>query len=165
MKCFVKYNWPNPSDVMPLDAGQLNPIIDYMLQVTDESVVPAVRIPLTASSWLGVNTSASAGNLAKYPELNVQYQNLIGEMVDLYSSYGIVSILDLHWTDDDTDNAPMAGKGATNCVDFWDSVASKFGNNPMVFYELYNEPHRVGEDVWANGDATHSGVLEMLAAV
>merc|ERR1719453_1076660 len=165
MKCFVKYNWPNPSDVMPLDAGQLYPIIDYMLQVTDESVVPAVRIPLTASSWLGVNTSASAENLAKYPELNVQYKNLIADMVDLYSSYGIVSILDLHWTDDDTDNAAMAGKGATNCVDFWDSVASTFASNTMVFYELYNEPHRVEVDAWLHGDSATSGMLEMLAAV
>jgi hypothetical protein len=165
MHCFVKYNWPDPSNVIPLDKSQLNPIIDYMLQVTDESVVPAVRIPLTASSWLGVNTSASAGNLAKYPELNVQYQNLIGEMVDYYSSYGIVSILDLHWTDDDTDNAAMAGKGATNCVDFWDSVASKFASNTLVFYELYNEPHRVELDAWMHGDSTTSGMLEMLAAV
>jgi hypothetical protein len=165
MKCFVKYNWPDPSNVMPLDKGQLNPIIDYLLQVTDESVVPAVRIPLTASSWLGVNTSASAGNLAKYPELNKQYQSLISDMVDYYSTYGIVSILDLHWTDDDTDNAAMAGKGATNCVDFWDSVASTFASNTLVFYELYNEPHRVEVDAWMNGDETTSGMLEMLAAV
>jgi len=165
MKCFVKYNFANPSNVMPLDPGQLYPIIDYLLQVTDESVVPAVRIPLTASSWLGVNTTASAGNLAKYPELGTQYQNLIKEMVDLYSSYGIVSILDLHWTDDDTDNAGMAGKGATNCVDFWDSAASMFADNTLVFYELYNEPHRVDLDAWMNGDDTTSGMLEMLAAV
>merc|ERR1719262_1374437 len=160
MQCFVKYNWPDASNVMPLDTPQLNPIIDYLLQVTDESVVPTVRIPLTASSWLGVNTSASSGNLAKYPELHKQYQGIISDMVNLYSSYGIVTILDLHWTDDDTDNGPMAGKGKTNCVDFWDSVASTFGNNPMVFYELYNEPHRVDESTWANGDATHSGMLE-----
>jgi hypothetical protein len=165
MKCFVKYNWPNPSAVMPLDKGQLYPIIDYMLEVTEESVMPTVRIPLTASSWLGVNTSASAGNLAKYPDLNIQYQDLIGEMVDLYSSYGIVTILDLHWTDDDTDNAAMAGKGATNCVDFWDSVAEKFASNTYVFYELYNEPHKVELDAWMNGDATTSGMLEMMAAV
>jgi hypothetical protein len=166
MQCFVKYNWPDPSNVIPLDTAQLNPIIDYLLQVTDESVVPAVRIPLTASSWLGVNTSASAGNLAKYPELNKQYQTLISDMVDYYTKYGIVAILDLHWTDDDTDNTlVMAGKGATNCVDFWDSVAAMFADNTMVFYELFNEPHRVELDAWMNGDSETSGMLEMMAAV
>lgn len=166
MQCFVKYNWPDPSNVMPLDKSQLNPIIDLLLEVTDESVVPTVRIPMTASSWLGVNTSSSAENLAKYPLLHKQYQGLISEMVDYYSSYGIVTILDLHWTDDDTDNTPvMAGKGDTNCVDFWDSVASTFASNTMVFYELYNEPHRVEVDAWLHGDNTTSGMLEMMAAV
>jgi len=169
MQCFVKYNWPDPSNVMPLDTTQLNPIIDNLLQITDESVVPAVRIPLTASSWLGVNTSASAGNLAKYPELGKQYQDLISDMVDYYSKYGIVTILDLHWTDDDTDNTqPMAGKaarGSADCVDFWDSVASTFASNTLVFYELYNEPHRVDLDAWMNGDANTAGMLEMMAAV
>merc|ERR1712190_258121 len=56
-------------------------------------------------------------------------------------------------------------EGNTNCVTFWDSVAAKFGGNSMVFYELYNEPHRVDESDWANGSATHSGMLEMLTAV
>lgn len=165
MTCFVKYHWSDPSNVITLDTDQVYPIIDTLLQITDKSVVPAVRIPLTASSWLGVNTSASAENLAKYPDLNKQYQGLISEMVDLYSSYGIVTILDLHWTDDDTDNGPMAGKGATNCVDFWDSVASTFASSTMVFYELYNEPHRVDQDAWMNGNDETSGMLEMLAAV
>ena len=90
---------------------------------------------------------------------------LIADLINNYTSYGIVTILDLHWTDDDTDNAPMAGKGATNCVDFWDSVAAKFADNSMVFYELYNEPHRVELDAWMNGDSETSGMLEMLAAV
>ena len=45
---------------------------------------------------------------AKYPDLGGQYQRLIQAMVAEFTAYGIVSILDLHWTDDDTENAPMA---------------------------------------------------------
>merc|ERR1712137_1197268 len=150
---------------MGVDTSQLFPLIDTLTVVASDSVVPVVRIPLTASSWLGVNTSASAANMAKYPDLNVQYQNFVGNLVKEYTEREIVTILDLHWTDDDTDNAPMAGKGATNCVDFWDSVASIHGSNPYVFYELYNEPHRVTQDQWMNGDSTTSGMLEMLEAV
>jgi len=165
MHCFIKYNFQDSSNIFKLDTSQVFPIVDYLTAIAGDSVVPAVRIPMTASSWLGVNTSASAANLAKYPNLGQQYQNFIGDLVDLYTSYSIVTILDLHWTDDDTDNAAMAGKGATNCVDFWDSVASKFGNNANVFYELYNEPHRIDKDVWMNGNDQYSGMLEMLAAV
>lgn len=165
MKCWVNYNFANPADVMKLNLAQLYPLIDYLRVIASDTVVPVVRIPMAASSWLGVETNASSANMAKYPHLNLQYQELIANFVRNYSAYGIVTILDLHWTDDDTNNAPMAGKGKTNCVDFWDSVAAKFGSNPMVFYELYNEPHRVTEAQWANGDATTSGMLEMLAAV
>lgn len=165
MKCWVNYNFATPDALMKLNLTEVYTLIDYLRVIASDSIVPAVRIPMAASTWLGVETNASKPNMDKYPNLNLQYQDLIADFVSNYSAYGIVTILDLHWTDDDTNNAPMAGKGKTNCVDFWDSVASKFGSNPLVFYELYNEPHRVSEDVWANGDATHSGVLEMLAAV
>lgn len=162
MKCWVNYDFSKPDALMTLNVAQLYPLIDYLRVIASDSTMPVVRIPMTASSWLGIQTNASKGNMAKYPKLNVQYQNLIADFVTQYSKYGIVTILDLHWSDDDTDNAPFADK---NCAQFWDSVAAKFGNNPLVFYELYNEPHRVTEAVWANGDDTHSGMLEMLAAV
>jgi hypothetical protein len=165
MKCWVDYNFASPNDVFKLNLVQLYPLIDILRVIASDSVVPVVRIPMTASTWLGVETNNSKVNMDKYPQLNLQYQNLIADFVGNYTAYGIVVILDLHWTDDDTNNAQMAGKGKTNCVDFWDSVAEKFGKNPMVFYELYNEPHRVSQDAWANGDATTSGMLEMLAAV
>lgn len=165
MQCWVKYEWPTPNNIFKVNVNQVYPLVDTLLEIASDTVVPAVRIPMTASSWNGVNTSASAENIAKYPNLDVQYQNFISDLVDVYSSRDIVVILDLHWTDDDTDNGAMAGKGATNCVDFWDSVAAKFGRNANVFYELYNEPHRVDQDVWMNGNAETSGMLEMWAAV
>ena len=35
---------------------------------------------------------------AKYPNLAGQYQAFIAELVSIYSTYGIVTILDLHWS-------------------------------------------------------------------
>merc|ERR1712066_273645 len=141
MQCWAKYNYDTPDKLFEVNLAKLYPLVDILRVIASDSVVPAVRIPLTASSWLGVETNASKANMEKYPNLNVQYQDLISDMVDIFSKYGIATILDLHWTDDDTDNAPMAGKGSTNCVTFWDSVAAKFASNTLVFYELYNEPH------------------------
>jgi hypothetical protein len=165
MKCWVHYDFATPAALMKLNVNQLYPLIDILRVIASDSVTPVVRIPLTASSWLGVETASSKSNMGKYPNLNLQYQDVISQLVGSYTKYGIATILDLHWTDDDSNNGPMAGKGNVNCADFWDSVAAKFGSNPMVFYELYNEPHRVDESVWANGDASHTGMLEMLAAV
>lgn len=165
MRCFAKYHWSTPANVLEVDVAQVYPIVDYLVAIAGSSVVPSVRIPLTASSWLGVNTSASAENMAKYPDLDQQYQQFIADLVEIYSSYNIVTILDLHWTDDDTDNAEMAGKSPTNCVSFWGSVAERFASNPYVFFELYNEPHKVDQDAWMNGNDQYSGMLEMLQAV
>ena len=125
MKCWVNYDFAHTDDIFKLNVAQLYPLIDYLRVIRSDSVVPVVRIPMTASSWLGVRTVASAVNMDKYPKLNEQYQGLIEDLVTEYTRYGIVTILDLHWTDDDTDNAPFAGNSNTSCTDFWDSVAAR----------------------------------------
>ena len=48
---------------------------------------------------------------------------------------------------------------------FWTSVSQQFGNNSMVFYELYNEPHTSDLAAYASGNAQTAGMLEMLSAV
>ena len=54
-------------------------------------------------------------------------------------------ILDLHWNSDDIEfkgEMAMRGKeGVGDSVEFWESVASQFSDNELVFYELFNEPH------------------------
>merc|ERR1712048_725997 len=144
-----KYKFSDPANALNADPAKVYPIIDYLLEITDSSVVPVVRVPMTASSWLGINTTASSSNLARYPNLDKQYQQYIKDMVETYSTYGIVTLLDLHWSDDDTDNAGFAARSA---IDFWDSVAATFADNTLVFYELYNEPHRIEVDAWMNGN-------------
>lgn len=163
MECWAAYDMKNPSAVLAkLDFNQVNAIISVLKAVASDDVTPAVRIPMTASSWLGKPTQASRANAAKYPHLDKQYQGLITALVSQYTAHGIVSILDLHWDSDDTEQQPMAGK---DCVDFWTSVSQQFGNNSMVFYELYNEPHTSDLAAYASGNAQTAGMLEMLSAV
>ena len=111
--------------MLTVDTTLVDPIVAYLIEIASDLVVPSVRIPMTASSWLGVVTNSSRENFGRYPNLEKQYQSFITELVNYYTKYGIVTILDLHWTDDDTENAPMAGKSPTNCVDFWDSVQDR----------------------------------------
>jgi len=164
MDCFTAYNWADPAHLLQVNTTAIQNIVNVLTAAASPTVTPIVRIPMTASYWLNVSTKASAGNMAKYPGLSAQYQAFIGQLVKTYTDAGIVAIADLHWADDDGEQQPMAGKTTANCVTFWDSVASTFGDNPLVFYELYNEPHTT-VDQWMNGDAKTAGMLEMLAAV
>ena len=89
-------------------------------------------------------------------------------MVEEFTGIGAVVILDLHWSDDDTDQQNMAFKAASGTgggVEFWDSVSEMFKDNDHVFYELYNEPHNNTNDLYLNGNGTYEGMLDMIAAV
>ena len=66
MKCFTAYNWADPSSLLQLNTTALSPLLDLVTAHASSSVVPAVRIPLTASSWLGVRTTASGGNIGRF---------------------------------------------------------------------------------------------------
>jgi hypothetical protein len=37
---------------------------------TTEGVMGAIRIPMTASSWLGVETKAASANMKRFPNLD-----------------------------------------------------------------------------------------------
>lgn len=52
-----------------------------------------------------------------------------------------------------------------DAIKFWDSVASTFRDNKMVFYELYNEPHISDAHAFMYGSSQYAGMLEMRGAV
>ena len=168
---WATYQWPTPSKVLAPNEAQLGRILAYLAEVKEAGTVPAVRIPLTASNWLGINTTAASHNMARFPALSTQYQSLIAALVDTYTKAGVVTILDLHWSDDDTEQQPMALKAHTdgsptgNALDFWDSISAMFKDNAMVFYELYNEPHIGDVDAYLHGNTQYAGMLEMLSTV
>ena len=166
MKCFTNYNWANPSALLQVGGPEFPALLDTLVTAQAPGVVPVVRVPLTASSWLGAPTKASAGNAAKYPQLGAQYRSFVQQLIGNYTARGIVAIADLHWTDDDSEQQAMAGIGKTgNATAFWDSVAATFGSNPLVFYELYNEPHTTDMNLYLHGGPANAGMLQMLAAV
>ena len=133
-----------------------------------DGVKPALRVPMTASYWLGVVTNSSKANFDKYPELGKQYQTMISKIVEEFTGMGAVVILDLHWSDDVNEQQvmPLKAKSDTGgAVEFWDSVSAMFKDNDHVFYELYNEPHNNATDLYLHGNDTYTGMLDMIAAV
>lgn len=96
----------------------------------------AVRVPLNEDCWLGIN-----GIKSEYSGQN--YQDAIQWYVKMLTDAGMVVLLDLHWTSPGSSQAtaqqPMPD--VDHSVDFWRSVASKFGHEDKVIFELFNEPY------------------------
>jgi len=175
MKCFAINKWSNSSEVIAtVNTTVTDAIVGYFKQMKKTGVIPAVRIPLTAAYWLDIETPPWADNRAKYPHLALQYQRLVRNLVDIYTSAGAVAILDLHWNDDVDEQCGMAlkkpesgGKSNVtgNSLDFWDSVAAMFKDNKLVWYELYNEPHINDFEVYKDGSDAYAGMVEMYKVV
>ncbi|HKY49736.1 MAG TPA: cellulase family glycosylhydrolase [Candidatus Limnocylindria bacterium] len=97
----------------------------------------AVRLPLNEHCWLGIDDGAPTPLL-----VGEVYRQAIASYVDLLLANGMYVILDLHWS------APAGQKAdrlrpmpnTSYSVEFWMSVARRFGDDGRVIFDLYNEP-------------------------
>jgi Cellulase (glycosyl hydrolase family 5) len=119
-----------------------------------------VRVPLGEQFWLSSNCDSVASYVAT-----------VDKVVRWITSLGMVALLDLHTN---TVGVGVCAAGAQhNMADeaqsptFWSEVAARYGNrsspeyNPLVAFDLYNEPRNISDAVWLNGGMTLelSGVL------
>ena len=103
----------------------------------------AVRVPLHEHCWLGING---------VPERfgGERYRDAIEAYVRRLAAAGIHAILDLHQVGAGDLPARLATDGLRpmpdqdHAIDFWRSVAERFGDDRSVVFDLYNEPHLVG---------------------
>jgi endoglucanase len=133
--------------------------------------VNAVRVPLNEACWLGESyvNPAYAG---------ATYQSAVEAYVALLHQYGIVAILDLHWTDgaytgtsagcssaEAICQKPMPD--APNSVTFWTQVATAFKGDDATVFDLFNEPYperadnyneTEGWQCWLNGGSSCVGI-------
>jgi endoglucanase len=100
-----------------------------------------VRLPLSSAFWLSSNCHYSVG-----------YAALVDSFVQEVTRRGMVVLLDLH-TNNTTGCGPVTQQPMADAtaVDFWRSVASRYAANPLVAFDLYNEPHDISDSVWLNG--------------
>lgn len=81
------------------------------------------------------------------------YANRVQAEVETLNVHGIYVIVDSHYSQRGDpcavgDNVEMADDMS---LAFWRDVATRFKDNPMVGFDLYNEPHDVSWTVWRNG--------------
>ena len=108
--------------------------------------INVVRVPLNEDCWLGINGFPASMTAAVYKQAIVDFVNRL-------HAHGLYAILELHW------NAPgtQQSTGQQVMVDadhgpaFWTSVATTFKTDPMVLFDLYNEPHNISWACWRDG--------------
>jgi hypothetical protein len=111
------------------------PVDDNAIQSMVAWNVNSVRIPLNEDCWLGINGVAAAYS-------GETYQSAIVDYVDRLHAHGLYTIVELHWSAPGTylatNQQPLPD--VDHSPAFWSSVADRFKGDPMVVFDLYNEP-------------------------
>lgn len=55
--------------------------------------------------------------------------------------------------------------GLQGSITLWNTLSLKYKDNPLVFYELYNEPWVQNFPQWYSGDGTYAGMKDMYQTV
>jgi endoglucanase len=112
------------------------PVDDAAIAAIASWQVNAVRVPLNEQCWLGVNGIPDVFT-------GTAYRDSIAAFVERLNDHGLAVILDLHWSAPDTVIAdgqnPMPDRDHSPA--FWGQVAERFGDNPSVLFDLFNEPY------------------------
>lgn len=120
--------------------------------------INTLRLPLNEQCWLGVSGTPNGS----------AYQQGIEDYVKLLTASGIYVILDLQWS------SPVVGgavgmqplPNTTYSAKFWESVATRFKDNPAVLFDLFNEPVPLGNtDTPAAWAAWRDALQPLLTAV
>jgi hypothetical protein len=113
-----------------------------------------VRISLGEQKWL----SSSCHYVKNYPEI-------VDSVVKDVTSRGMVALINLHFSALSSCGkaglTPMADSPGS--ITFWQEVASRYKNNPLVAFDLFNEPD-VSPSVWLDGGVFTSGGMPVQAA-
>ena len=101
-----------------------------------------VRVMLSENYWDSADCAYVPG-----------YASAVDQVVKSITSRGMVAMLDLH-NNSTTPCGPSAQQrmaDAPGSITFWQSVASRYRGNPLVAFDLYNEPHDITWSQWLNG--------------
>lgn len=120
--------------------------------VTQQAVIQAkawganfIRLPLGEQFWLSSNCNYSPG-----------YQAEVSQVVNWITSLGMVALLDLHTNTVQgcEPDKPHNMADELQSPTFWSQVAAQYKSNPLVAFDLYNEPHNITNQVWLDGGLT-----------
>jgi hypothetical protein len=95
------------------------------------------------------------------------YAGTVDSVVSWITSLGMVALLDLHFSTTGTGctaGAQQEMADAPGSVTFWSQLGARYRANPLVAFDLYNEPHDISDAVWLQGGTVGSGSTAFQAA-
>lgn len=94
----------------------------------------------------------------EYAKFTSDYMSQLDQVVQEANQAGLYVILDLH--DNVKAGSPYTSKDSdvpkAEDVTYWKAIAAHFKTNPMVMFDLYNEPQESSWNEWLNGGGTSS---------
>lgn len=114
-----------------------------------------IRVALGEQYWLPSSCSYSPA-----------YAPAVNQVVNWITSLGMVAVVELA----DIVVTPCGQPGdydmadSANAPNFWRQVAAHFAGNPLVVFDLYNEPHKITDQVWLSGGTAMDGLIPYSAA-
>lgn len=114
-----------------------------------------IRLSLGEQHWLAGGCQYSAA-----------YIPAVDQVVKWITEQGMVVLLDLHENTPGTCgvDAQQHMADEVNSPTFWQQVASRYKSNPLVAFDLYNEPRGISDQVWLNGGWVSDGRNSFQAA-
>ncbi|MEO7803071.1 MAG: cellulase family glycosylhydrolase, partial [Actinomycetota bacterium] len=144
--------WLGTFDSWPDVSSSCTPLTDMSIQAMSGWGANIVRVPMSSTFWGSDPSQAEPGCQAPFPA----YRSNIDAVVASITARGMVALLDLHsvkripCSPDWNRQHPMPDSSA---IGFWQSVSRRYVTNPLVAFELYNEPHtnylNYGQGSWA----------------
>jgi len=101
-----------------------------------------VRLPLSQQFWLSTSCNYDPGYAAR-----------VDQMVQSITKRGMIALVDLHTTaaGQACGTPRLAMMADDYSVQFWTQVANRYKSNPLVAFDLFNEPHDITEAQWHDG--------------
>jgi hypothetical protein len=101
-----------------------------------------VRLLLSENSWSPTECGYSPS-----------YASTVDQVVHSITSRGMVALLSLHSNGRTSCEKSVQRRmaDAPGSIRFWTSVANRYKDNPLVAFDLYNEPHDISWNQWLNG--------------
>jgi len=106
--------------------------------------INAVRIGLSEARWFGRACDAAT------------YSLRVDHAVEMANAHGLYAILELHWNDvggrapcDGSCSPGLQPMPDADSIEFWREVAARYGSNPGVVFDVFNEPGPNADAEWS----------------
>ncbi|MCW2779396.1 MAG: cellulose-binding family, partial [Frankiales bacterium] len=104
-----------------------------------------VRVTLGEALWL-----------PGCPQYDASYAAAVDDDVRWITSRGMVAVLDLQYSAPTCDSAALNPLADAGSLTFWQQVAARYKSNPLVAFDVYNEPNHVTAEQWRDGGTVQS---------